>query len=374
MGKLLRLSLLLIVILAIYIAKGRVVKPQTPASLDSVPEMKEILGPDQEARLKAGRKLVERVGVEQALEILNNSPLPHTGEGHLVVHQIGFYAYQKYGAAGILHCKDYFLYACYHGVIIEAASKGGFSEVAKMTDLCRDSPLRYFQCLHAAGHSIMAIWNYDLSGALKTCDDLYGKEPTENLASCHNGAFMENLFGVHDWGTGKTPKRDWLSNDPYFPCNAFPEKYQRGCWLNQAARIYQLFGGDLVKTAQTCKAIGNDQYTYWCLDNLSRQIHAMTNGDVARVFALCQTLGADWRDQCVVVNAGAFYSVGGRGQAMEVCHLVVAETKAACYQNVFGQMVYDTITYSEKLDLCKQVEPPYSSECYSKIAPLTTKS
>lgn len=51
------------------------------------PEMKDILNPaDQTKRLKAARKFVERVGVEDALEILEHSPLPHTGEGHLVVH------------------------------------------------------------------------------------------------------------------------------------------------------------------------------------------------------------------------------------------------------------------------------------------------
>src|SRR3989338_4451016 len=160
------------------------------ASYKDQPEMKDILDPaDQTKRLKAARKFVERVDVEAAMEILEHSPLPHTGEGHLVVHQIGFYAYQKYGAESILKCKDYFLYACYHG------------------------------------------------------------------------AFMENLFGVHDWGEGKELVRDWLKDDdPYFPCNYFGEKYQKGCWLNQAARIYQMNNGDLVKTTQICETTGNEQY------------------------------------------------------------------------------------------------------------------
>src|SRR3989344_2417309 len=128
---------------------------------EDVPEMKDILDPsDQDKRLKAARKLVERVDVEKALEILEHSALPHTGEGHLVVHQIGFYAYQKYGVDSILKCKDYFLYACYHGAIIEAASDQGFEAITKMTDKCKASSVRYFQCVHAAGHSILAMWNY----------------------------------------------------------------------------------------------------------------------------------------------------------------------------------------------------------------------
>lgn len=340
-------------------------------SYEDHPEMKDILDPsDQTKRLKAARKLVERVGVEDALEILEHSPLPHTGEGHLVVHQIGFYAYQKYGADSILKCKDYFLYACYHGTIIEAASDQGFEAIAKMTDKCKESPVRYFQCVHAAGHSILAIWNYDMPNALKTCDEIYEKETQfpEALSSCHNGAFMENLFGVHDWGTGEELKRDWLSEDPYFPCNGFEEKYQKGCWLNQAARIYQMNNGDMKKTSELCQGVGNDQYEAWCMDNVARQIHPLTLGDPAKSFELCKDEGEKWYDNCLVVNAGSFYSVGGRDQALFICQNVPAHLKQECYQRVVSQIISDPIDKGQKEVLCQRVEMPFKNECFQGIA------
>ena len=334
------------------------------------PEMIDILDPsDQEKRLLAGRKLVERVDVEAALEILEHSPLPHTGEGHLVVHQIGFFAYNKYGLDSILKCKDYFLYACYHGTIIEAASNAGFPEIVKMTDRCKASSVRYFQCVHAAGHAILAIWNYDLPKALETCDELYEKEKDfpEALSSCHNGAFMENLFGVHDWGTGKEQVRDWLSEDPYFPCNYFGEKYQRGCWLNQAARIYQMNNGDMVKTSELCQQVSNQQYVAWCMDNVARQIHPLTNGDPARSFELCQQAGGAWYDNCLVVNAGSFYSVGGRDQAIFICQNVPPQLKTECYSRVIGQIVGDPIDLDQKNVICQKLEQPFSGQCLSGI-------
>lgn len=338
-----------------------------------VPELKEILGSkNQDTRLKAARKLVERVDVEEALEILEHSSLPHTGEGHLVVHQIGFYAYQKYGVDAILKCKDYFLYACYHGAIIEAASGEGFDAIVKMTDRCKEFPVRYFQCVHAAGHSILAMWDYDLPKALETCDSLYEKESDfpEALSSCHNGAFMENLFGVHDWGTNKEVKREWLSDDPYFPCNYFSEKYQRGCWLNQAARIYQMNNGDLVKTSQICQQIGNEQYIEWCMDNVARQIHPLTNGDPAKSFELCQQTGLGWYDHCLVVNAGAFYSVGGRDQAIFTCQNVPPHLKSECYQRVTSQIVSDPIDLGQKQSLCQKLEAPFNGQCFSGLTSL----
>lgn len=376
MPKLLLQILLIGVIAAVAILlplkNQNILGTKTEVSLDykDIPEMKDILGSDQTARLTAARKLVERVGVEEALEILEHSPLPHTGEGHLAVHQIGFYAYQKYGLESILKCKDYFLYACYHGTIIEAASDQGFEAIAKMTDYCKASPVRHFQCVHAAGHAILAIWDYpNLPDALKTCDDIYEKdrEFPNALSSCHNGVFMENLFGVHDWGTGKEAQRSWLSEDPFFPCNDFGEKYQRGCWLNQAARIYQMYGGDIPKTAETCQKIEDAQYVEWCMDNLARQIHPLTNGDITRVFTLCPLVGDAWREHCVAVNAGAYYSVGGRQEAINVCRQALPDTKQHCYNLVLGQIISDPIDKSQKDILCQQLEMPFRDQCLSQL-------
>lgn len=378
--KMLRIFLLLVLISAVIYGLSNIKQPFFKQSMtpqvrtlawQDVPEMTDILDPkDQEKRLLAARKLVERVDVEDALEILEHSPLPHTGEGHLVVHQIGFHAYRKYGIDSILKCKDYFLYACYHGAIIEAATDQGFEAVTKMTDKCKEYASRYFQCVHAAGHALMAMWNYELDKTLETCDQLYEKETQfpDALSSCHNGAFMENLFGVHDWGKGEELKRDWLSEDPYFPCNYFGEKYQKGCWLNQAARIYQVEEGDIPKTAQVCQQIGNSQHTLWCMDNLARQIHPLTNGDVQKSFSLCQQVGSAWYDHCVVVNAGAYYSVGGRKEAISICQNVLPNIKPQCYQLVLGQLISDPIEKGEKAKLCQTLEAPYNSQCSNLIS------
>ncbi len=344
---------------------------RAPLDLEKYPEIKTMLQGDQTARLKAARQLAERVGVEEALEAVEQSTLPHTGEGHLAVHQIGFHAYKLYGPEAILHCKDYFLYACYHGVIIEAASDQGLDGVAKMADTCKASSGRYFQCAHATGHALLAMWNYDLPEALEDCDTIFEKEKDfpEALSSCHNGSFMENLFGVHDWGTGKETTREWLSDDPYVPCTKFGEKYQKGCWLNQAARIYALNGGDVQKTRAQCEEAGNPQYTLWCIDNLARQIHPLTNGDVSKVFELCRDVGPFWYEKCVVVNAGSYYSVGDENAAIAICRGQLSPpAKADCYQTVLGQLVSDiNLEKREKEELCRSVEDGFRGQCLQQV-------
>lgn len=368
-------GLFIVIVLAVVLKVSAPSKIEAPkaevkaVTIQDVPELAEILGSDQTKRLLATRKLVERVGVEEALEILKNSGLPYTGEGHLAVHQIGFHAYKVYGKDAVLHCKDYFLSACYHGAIIEAASGEGFPVIREMTDRCRHFQPTFFQCVHAAGHAINAIWNYDLPNALKTCDELYENDTqfTDTLTSCHNGAFMENLFGVHDWGTDKAPKRDWLSDDPYFPCNAFGEKYQKGCWLNQAARIYQMYGSDLVKTANLCEAIGNTQHKEWCLDNLARQIHPLTESNINKVWELCGQMGQRNLEKCVMINAISYYSVGDKSLGVDVCNTLAPAARNQCLVPVVNYLIGDNIDKNQKLDLCRRIVGNDQISCLERL-------
>ncbi len=353
-----------------YLKNKSATKPQVAAAAtQDVPELKDILSQDQTTRLKATRALAERVGVEAAMEIVKDSGLPYTGEGHLAVHQIGFYAYQIYGKDAVLHCKDYFLSACYHGAIIEAASDGGFPVIKEMTDRCRSFAPRFFQCVHAAGHSINAIWNYDLPNALDTCDQLYETDTQfpDTLTSCHNGAFMENLFGVHDWGKDVTTKRDWLSEDPYFPCDAFGQKYQKGCWLNQAARIYQMNNLDLTITAQLCEAVGNKQYTEWCIDNLARQIHPLTESSINKVWQLCTQIGQHNLQTCVMVNAISYYSVGDRPLGIDVCNTLAQSPRSQCLVPIINYLIGDNVTKNQKEELCRRIAGYDQTSCLERL-------
>ena len=344
----------------------------TNTSNKDVPELSAILNSqDQNGQLKATRALAERVGPEQTLEILKTSGLPFTGEGHFAVHQVGYVAYEKYGVDALLHCRDYFLYACYHGAMIEAANKeDGFPTIAAMADKCRGTQPRFVQCVHAAGHGILAIWNYEVPDALKTCDKLFeGEKQYEgSLTYCHSGVFMENIFGVHDWGHDKpSPNRKWLSDqDIYFPCDKFSEKYQEGCWQNQATRIYQMVGGDVAKTAKACNAADN-KYKAVCFDNLARQIHPMTSGEVQKVYSMCAIVGDDWKDTCVTVNAGSYFSVGDGPTAIRVCNGASEGAREGCFATVVGYTVSGEFSLQEKKSLCNLMEQTYAQNCLKSL-------
>ncbi|HSX19291.1 MAG TPA: hypothetical protein VLE91_04120 [Candidatus Saccharimonadales bacterium] len=350
-----------------------VVAQNKDSFVQNVPEIVDILknraNPDEQIR--ATRALALRVGPDEALELLNDSAIPHTGEGHLVIHQVGYVAWERYGKDALLHCKDYFLYACYHGAIIEAANQGqGFSVIADMVSKCGDSGARYFQCIHAAGHGILAIWNYDVPSALKTCDELfdqYSEYPNSNIVSnCHNGVFMENIYGLHDWGRDNpNPVRKWLSSDPYFPCNAMAQRYQEGCWLNQASRMYQIFNGDFSKVAKACDALRPD-YASWCFDNLGRQIHPNTIGQPQKVYEMCQVVGDKWYGFCVSTNAKAYMVMGDGKTSIAVCNGAQDAKKQDCFASITS-LVNIFVDSNQRVNMCNLMEQTYAKDCLSQV-------
>ena len=128
-----------------------------------------------------------------------------------------------------------------------------------------------------------------------------------------------------------------------------------------------MYSGDIEKTAKTCEGIGNRTYVEWCFDNLARQIHPLTNGDTTQVVPLCSQLGDYWREGCIIVNAGAYYSVGGRKESIAVCNELVIPAQNICFEKIMGQIIGDTLTIPEKLDWCDKLPDPFKSTCRKQL-------
>ncbi len=320
----------------------------TPSNLDQpvlpvgqAPEIENILNlRTSEERSAELVKLLERVGPERAQEEMLHSGLPFTGETHLLVHTIGNFIYDQYGKDGLALCKDYFLSACYHAVILNTLGDNGLDGVAEAMALCREAggSTVAAQCAHGAGHGFVAWHDYDLVKALEMCDELGSagelRSPASQFPSfnCYDGVFMENVWGVHE-GT-PSPKRWVKESELYYPCTdpRIPEKYLKGCWSNQATLIYQHFKGDLRKTALACDAVENAEYRETCYNNFSRQIHPMTQGSIEKVKSLCENAtGEEWRDYCILTNMTSYWSVGDHELPGKLCASLEEPLKTTCF-------------------------------------------
>lgn len=287
------------------------------------------------------KKLIERVGPEQAQEELFRSGLSFDGQTHLLNHTVGDVLYERYGTSGLRYCKDYFLSSCYHGFVIRAVGDGGSDALVGVMEKCWEEGNHVaIQCSHAIGHGFLAWVGYaNLLEAIKDCDDLSIRSKNFPLYNCHDGVFMENIWAVHE--TGKPSKDRWLNDaDPIYPCNdsRIPYQYIKACWSNQPMRLYQLFQGDLRRVGLVCLGITDEDHRKTCFDGLARQIHPLTKGSVDETFRMCGVMPQSWIAPCIVSIARAAFSVGDRNVPFATCVRMSQSEQSICYEGLISTL------------------------------------
>lgn len=273
-------------------------------------------------RYQLVRRLTERLDSHEVLDVLRRSGLPLTGDSHLLVHEVGYAAYRRYRNEALTRCTSDFLYACYHGVVIQAIAEQGPSGVARLLDRCRVAGVEAgHQCAHAVGHGLLAWTAYQLRPALEFCDTIMPDDSASRL-HCHVGGFMENIYGVH--GRPAFNGQEWHGGDlkladPHYPCNAVREHHRSGCYLNQASQMYRAFNGDLRKVAASCARTEEGKHRSECFDGFARLVLSMANGDAKSVVALCGNAGSVRDVECIGTIAAAASSLGDRRLVAALC-------------------------------------------------------
>lgn len=317
-------------------------------------------------QVKFYRKLVERIGPEQAQDRLYLSGMPFTGQTHLLNHVVGDYLYENYGSAGIVKCKEYFLASCYHGVILHAIGDVGIEGLDEMVKECKKFGLSVTaQCSHALGHGFLANIGYDkLDQAPYFCDDIAERVDGFPRFNCYDGVFMENIWGIH---SGEPSEDRWVNaSDPVYPCNdpRINPSHLDGCWSNQPSLMYQMFDGDIKRVGEECLKVGNATHKPICFNALARQIHPITKGNLNSAFQLCSLLPGEWVNFCLSTISVSDFSVGGRDLSFRICAIVDESEKPNCYQGLFGAMsVYAKGSEEYKSWCGKVLEENWKAAC-----------
>ena len=322
-------------------------------------------------RVRWYRTLIERVGPEEAQELLYRSGFPFDGETHLLNHVSGDYLYETRGVGGILSCKDYFLSSCYHGLILRTVADRGMDGLDAIMATCREKgqPVAA-QCAHGIGHGLVAWYGYrELPRAAGGCDALATRDDWFPTFNCYDGVFMENLWGTHEGAP--SPDR-WIDEgDNLFPCNdpRIKEEWRVGCWANQGSALYQRFRGDIERVSAVCLTLP-PTLERSCFDSLARQIHPVANGDIDRVFQLCRRIPQPWDDFCLTTVAAAEFSVGGRETPFQICARITPNGRRDCYEYLIKNI---TMHYEKTRDgnfLCKEISiEEYKDSCVVQTQP-----
>lgn len=316
------------------------------------------------------RKLIQRIGPEDAQVALYKSGLPFDGETHLLNHTVGDYLYAKYGSDGLTHCRDYFLSSCYHGLILKAIGEHGIGILDSMMNKCWSiGYTTATQCAHGIGHGVLAYNGYkNLPKALEQCDTVSQTSPNFPTYNCYDGAFMENLWAVHENGQ-PSPDRWLKTDDLVYPCDdpQIDEKYRKACWSNQPVWMYQQYRGDLRKVGQECEKLENQNYKVTCFDAIARQINPLSNGDRQSMIQMCSQMPSEhWSDECIYSNVRSSFSVGDRTLPFTTCASLPGSKKLTCYRTLKDMIAVYALDDRDRQSLCRQVyDESVKKECQS---------
>ncbi len=333
--------------------------------------------------------------VDSALEVLTAlSSVDKSVErdGHMYAHAIGIAAFDpaRDFASTFTRCSELFHAGCYHGLIQAHFAGAGQVDAAAVNGLCREvaesgaDRWTVFQCLHGIGHGLVILYEHDLIKGLAGCDLL---EDAWDRASCHGGAFMENvtnathphhaaltaaLAGGHDehashadhGATAAEPFRPFDRDDLHYPCTIVEEHHKSACYGMQTSVMLYLNEYDFGAAAEACDG-APETYRATCHQSLGRDASGFANRDIKELNRLCAQDRSELAPNCYVGAAKAVIDWAGQpSEGMRFCRAVAGEeNRARCYFAV-GQQIGVIVSDREKRRAaCTEAGGRYRDAC-----------
>lgn len=315
---------------------------------------------------------VKKVLYQLAGESANGSKF----DCHTQAHKIGRTAWKLFGQSVFEEGSSLCHSGVYHGAMESFINERGTEDlISKIDLLCSNFKTHFgvFQCIHGAGHGILAYLNYDLPLALVECQKI---KDGWKVTSCYDGAFMENVVMGRDTETGKaTHQTLWLNKqDPQFPCNAVDKDVdvQRHCYRMQTSWMINLFNADYDKVISECLK-SPDNVVSWCFRGIGRDFAGNTLRKSSEIINFCQKVpkSYDYREQCItgaVQVSVDFWGPNLKNQATDLCKLILDQNlKKTCYSVLAERVLQIFNSDEERNAICKDFEIPFKSFCTNTI-------
>lgn len=312
---------------------GKIIVRESPSAVRSdSPQAKAFRTFDDQKQIKMLRALGESGGPRAVLSFLKESYPDEPSGKHELVHIVGEAAFLESGFKGFEACDSFLRFGCYHGVILEAIRKNGYSEnvMPGLAGGCLGLPRGktvITACAHGIGHGIMWVRSYNLLASYGECERIF--EDADNRFFCYDGVSMENVV--------RRDARSELANnldssDPYYPCNAVPVEYQAACTREHVFHARRtFFDKDTGKTAGYCLYFKEEETRKECFGGLGNALNQDFFDSPRTVIDECRKVEERYRHFCFNVAASQ-YAFGGRiEQARLVCAAIGDEEKrSAC--------------------------------------------
>ena len=228
----------------------------------------------------------KQVSVLALIEFVKEAyPEQHPSK-HNLSHTLGEIAFEQRSFKGFGACDSFLAFGCFHGVALAAIRTNGLDSTLSdaLWEGCESESPYPDNCLHGLGHAIMVINQYDVLKAFKECERIF---PDENRSFwCQDGVAMENTFrSVVSNDDGDTYEN---LDDPYYPCNLMPERYQAVCVKNHVGVLIRNFSFNFQEVTDFCHSFSLKETKENCILELGSIIAGMAFENTEFIVDACR--------------------------------------------------------------------------------------
>jgi hypothetical protein len=296
------------------------IKASRVLSGEEYTKIKEELLNEQDPKI-ALSKLRERVKTDDAL----------LRSCHLLTHDIGHSAYQKYGNFGeAMKFQDEICNSGYLHGIIESYFSQHTPDAETLKAVCGAYPEGKFlawECYHGVGHGLMFFTQNDLPKSLALCSEF---RADFEKSSCINGVFMEN-FNTDE---KLHPSRFLKESDPFYPCGEQADENKAACYLYAPTYYLSMHKNDYIGAIRWCNG-AEMFYGGVCANGVGTQVMKENINDVKFVERTCMSAPALKVGSCIEGMTGLYINhYSSILSAQKMCAQLEEENQEFCYNTI----------------------------------------
>lgn len=281
-------------------------------------------------------EFVDALGPVRAQEELSRAA-PRATNFHNLLHHLGKYMHDRFGARGFEYCLDDFHMACRHGFMMHLAEKEDIAKtegiVGEANEGRGNTAGRYIQDSHVLGHVYAKFYRYDLAAALEGCDGFTSAHPNLSSSWCHYGVFMENADHLDVFP-------DLLQSqeqDIFSPCTDLGKKYRWACFTNQPRIMKLRMDRDLKKMAAACTTLADSRDRSACSEGVVRFSYTsdkkLTSEDA---LATCSYFPSEYQTRCAIFSATYAIWLGSNfiDFGIDICGRLDQQYQHSCLEDI----------------------------------------
>ena len=272
----------------------------------------------------------EKLSIPELRDFIKLAYPGEPNDKHELSHKLGELAIEKEGIAGFGSCDSLLQFGCFHGAALTAVKlKGNDPELAsKLWQGCKSKAKLPGICLHGLGHAITMIKEYELLPAYEECERVLAGE--EDAFWCQDGVSMENISrSMAPSSLGEYGRKD----DPYYPCNSIPKRFETPCVRNHIGYLYRSWGGNLQRSFDFCPSYGAGKTAEECVNIIGSIIASDYINDPEKLVSQCRTAGSYHR--FCIEGAVTNYSMARQfDRAEKLCHTLEENRRESCFKRI----------------------------------------